>query len=81
MTIRVLVADDEPLIRAGLRMILEEVDDVDVVAEAADGEEAVELATRLARTWSSWTCACPSSTASGDHPDSWRGTPPRASSW
>ncbi|MGW4538169.1 response regulator transcription factor [Streptomyces chartreusis] len=42
--IRVLVADDEPLIRAGIRMILTSADDIDVVAEAADGREAVETA-------------------------------------
>ncbi|MEU1211899.1 response regulator transcription factor [Streptomyces sp. NPDC005790] len=42
--IRVLVTDDEPLIRAGIRMILSSADDIDVVAEAADGREAVELA-------------------------------------
>ncbi|GAA1119781.1 response regulator transcription factor [Kitasatospora arboriphila] len=42
--IKVLVADDEPLIRAGIRMILTSADDIDVVAEAADGREALELA-------------------------------------
>ncbi|MEU6237818.1 response regulator transcription factor, partial [Kitasatospora sp. NPDC047058] len=42
--IRVLVADDEPLIRAGIRMILSSADDIDVVAEAADGRQAVDLA-------------------------------------
>ncbi|MBK3556506.1 DNA-binding response regulator, partial [Streptomyces sp. MBT56] len=42
--IRVLVADDEPLIRAGIRMILTSADDIDVVAEAGDGREAVERA-------------------------------------
>ncbi|MEV7107359.1 response regulator transcription factor [Streptomyces atroolivaceus] len=42
--IRVLVTDDEPLIRAGIRMILSSADDIDVVAEAANGREAVELA-------------------------------------
>lgn len=42
--IRVLVADDEPLIRAGIRMILTSADDIDVVAEAGDGREAVENA-------------------------------------
>ncbi|MCL6301787.1 response regulator transcription factor [Streptomyces kronopolitis] len=42
--IKVLVADDEPLIRAGLRMILTSADDIDVVAEAANGREATELA-------------------------------------
>ncbi|MBQ0850450.1 response regulator [Streptomyces sp. NPDC057621] len=42
--IRVLVADDEPLIRAGIRMILTSADDIDVVAEACDGREAVDIA-------------------------------------
>ncbi|NJQ05377.1 response regulator transcription factor [Streptomyces lonarensis] len=42
--IRVLVADDEPLIRAGIRQILASADDIEVVAEAADGREAVDLA-------------------------------------
>ncbi|WEH17169.1 response regulator transcription factor [Streptomyces sp. VNUA24] len=40
--IRVLVADDEPLIRAGIRMILMSAPDIDVVAEAGNGREAVE---------------------------------------
>ncbi|GAA0420987.1 response regulator transcription factor [Streptomyces luteireticuli] len=44
--IRVLIADDEPLIRAGIRMILTSADDIEVVAEAANGHEAVELARR-----------------------------------
>ena len=38
---RVLVADDQALVRVGLRKILESEPDVDVIAEAADGEEAV----------------------------------------
>ncbi|MFB7663187.1 response regulator [Kitasatospora sp. NPDC056138] len=42
--IRVLVADDEPLIRAGIRLILTSADDIDVVAEAANGREALDLA-------------------------------------
>ncbi|NJP65900.1 response regulator [Streptomyces spiramenti] len=42
--IRVLVADDEPLIRAGIRQILASAEDIEVVAEAADGREAVDLA-------------------------------------
>ncbi|MFE7359629.1 response regulator transcription factor [[Kitasatospora] papulosa] len=42
--IRVLVTDDEPLIRAGIRMILSSADDMSVVAEAANGREAVDIA-------------------------------------
>jgi len=42
--IRLLVADDQALVRAGLRMILEAQDDLEVVAEAADGAEAVAAA-------------------------------------
>ncbi|MFI6419339.1 response regulator [Streptomyces sp. NPDC050842] len=42
--IRVVIADDEPLIRAGIRMILISDPDIEVVAEAADGRAAVEAA-------------------------------------
>ncbi|TQS45235.1 response regulator [Cryptosporangium phraense] len=44
MTIRVLIADDQALVRSGFRMILDARDDLEVVGEAADGEEAVRLA-------------------------------------
>jgi DNA-binding NarL/FixJ family response regulator len=44
--IRVLVVDDEQLVRSGLRMILESAGDVEVVAEAADGHEATEQVRR-----------------------------------
>ena len=47
MTIRVVVADDQDLVRTGLVMILGAQPDVEVVGEAADGLEALELATRL----------------------------------
>lgn len=46
MTIRVLVADDEPLIRAGIRTVLESAADLTVVAEVSDGRAAVERASR-----------------------------------
>ncbi|MGI5349059.1 response regulator [Streptomyces sp. CA-250714] len=43
-TIRVLIADDEPMVRAGVRAILGTDPAIEVVAEAGDGHEAVELA-------------------------------------
>ena len=46
--IRVLIADDQTLVRTGFRMILEEEPDFEVVGEAADGAEAVALAAELA---------------------------------
>jgi DNA-binding NarL/FixJ family response regulator len=44
--IRVAIADDQQLVRAGLRMILEGESDLEVVGEAADGDQAIELAAR-----------------------------------
>lgn len=46
MNIRVLVADDEQLVRTGLRMILDSEPDIEVAAEARDGGEAIELCDR-----------------------------------
>jgi DNA-binding NarL/FixJ family response regulator len=45
--IRVLVADDQEIVRTGLRMILDAQPDIEVVGEAADGREAVTQARRL----------------------------------
>jgi len=45
--IRVLIADDHPLVRQGLRSYLDTIDDIEVVGEAADGNGAVALATDL----------------------------------
>jgi DNA-binding NarL/FixJ family response regulator len=47
LTIRVLIADDQDLVRTGLRVILEAQDEIEVVGEAANGEQAVALARRL----------------------------------
>jgi DNA-binding NarL/FixJ family response regulator len=44
--IRVLIADDQPLMRAGFRTVLEATGSIEVVAEAGDGEEAIALAQR-----------------------------------
>jgi DNA-binding NarL/FixJ family response regulator len=50
VSIRVLVADDQSMIRAGFRLLLAGEADIDVVAEAADGREAVEKAARFEPT-------------------------------
>jgi len=47
MSIRVLIADDQEIIRAGFRVLLETAPDIEVVGEAADGREAVDLARSL----------------------------------
>ena len=47
MTVRVLLCDDQSLVRDGFRMILNAEEDIDVVAEAGDGAEAVQLSKRL----------------------------------
>lgn len=46
-TIRVVIADDHPVVRAGLRGMLETQADIEVVGEAENGEQAVRLASRL----------------------------------
>ncbi|HVH51779.1 MAG TPA: response regulator transcription factor [Gaiellaceae bacterium] len=45
--IRVLVADDQPLVRSGFRMVIDERDDLELVGEAGDGAEVIELARDL----------------------------------
>src|SRR5204862_4179909 len=50
MTIRVLVADDQSMVRAGFRMLLSGEEDIEVVAEASNGLEAVEKAARFQPT-------------------------------
>ena len=47
MSVRVLIADDQALVRGGFRMIIDDRDDMEVVGEAVDGEEAVALVSTL----------------------------------
>ncbi|GIE77994.1 DNA-binding response regulator [Actinoplanes philippinensis] len=47
MTIRVVLADDQPLIRSALRVLINDAADIEVAGEAADGAEAVRLAREL----------------------------------
>ncbi|MEV6157563.1 response regulator transcription factor [Nonomuraea sp. NPDC052129] len=47
MTIRIVLADDQPLIRAGLRMVIDAAPDVEVAGEAGTGAQAVQLVRRL----------------------------------
>jgi DNA-binding NarL/FixJ family response regulator len=46
MTVRVGIADDQPLIRTGLRAMIEHADDLELIGEAEDGDQAIELARR-----------------------------------
>jgi DNA-binding NarL/FixJ family response regulator len=48
MSVRILIADDQALVRAGFKMILDAEDDLEVVGEAVDGLQAVEMCRRLA---------------------------------
>jgi DNA-binding NarL/FixJ family response regulator len=48
VSIRLVLADDQAMLRAGLRLILEAEDDLELVGEAADGEQAIALTRRLA---------------------------------
>lgn len=47
MTIRVALVDDEAMVRVGLRMVLSAEPDIEVVGEATDGAQAVDLVRRI----------------------------------
>ena len=55
----VLLADDHAVVRSGLRTVLDAEPDIEVVAEAADGAEAVQRRSPRASTWRSSMCPCP----------------------
>ena len=55
---RVLVADDHPIVRRGLRELLDPEPDFKVVAETADGADAVRRRSRTTSTWRSSTSRC-----------------------
>jgi CheY-like chemotaxis protein len=46
MTVKVIIVDDQPLVRGGLRMIIDAAEDMDLVAEAGNGRAAVECVQR-----------------------------------
>ena len=46
MTIRIVLADDQPVVLSGFRVMLDLADDLDVVGEASDGREAVDVVRR-----------------------------------
>lgn len=56
--IRVLVVDDETLVRAGLRLILQPAEDIDVVSEASDGRQAVDAVCDTGPMSCCWTYGC-----------------------
>jgi DNA-binding NarL/FixJ family response regulator len=47
LSIKILIADDQALVRAGFKMILDAEDDLEVIGEAVDGRQAVEMARRM----------------------------------
>ena len=47
MSIRILVADDHSVVRKGIRMLLEDEDDIQIVGEASDGDEAIDMLANL----------------------------------
>ena len=55
---RILLADDHTVVRDGLRMVLDSAPDLEVVAEAGDGAEAVELPSQRTSISPCWTYRC-----------------------
>ena len=57
--IRVLLADDHVVVRAGIRQFFEQSADIQVVAEASNGQEACELLNKQNPMLPSWISRCP----------------------
>jgi DNA-binding NarL/FixJ family response regulator len=64
MTVRVLIADDQHLVRTGLKVILDSEPDIEVIGEATHGREAVSMTRELRPDVAVMTFACPNSMAS-----------------
>jgi len=69
VSVRVLVADDQSMVRAGFRMLLAEEPDIEVVAEASNGLEAVDKAARFRPTVVLMDIRMPPRRAGGDPAD------------
>jgi YesN/AraC family two-component response regulator len=79
--IRVIVADDQQIVRAGLTMILDAQPGIEVVGQAADGHQAVALAQRLRPDVCLFDIRMPGSTASKRRGASPAPTSPTHSPW
>ena len=66
---RILIADDHAVVRSGVRSVIESHPGWTVVAEAADGKDAIAQAIATSPTWPSSPIGCPCSTASGHAPN------------
>jgi DNA-binding NarL/FixJ family response regulator len=53
--IRVLIAEDHLMVRAGIRVLLEKAGDIQIMGEASNGQEAIDMTRNLNRMCSSWT--------------------------
>ena len=67
MTTRVLIADDHPTFRRGLKALIDSLPDIELAGEAADGEAAIEQAAKLLPAVVVMDLNMPASTASRQH--------------
>ena len=58
MKCKVLIADDHGVVRKGLRLLLEQYPELEVIGEASNGREAVTMAAALLRKLLSWMSPC-----------------------